>query len=175
MSLQVHTASSAFAGHGVSIVNVRTPEHSDRRDRREFVVASLGRWLGECSDADADRVMATQTTAADPVVLESIEAMERAGLRDQAAALRAKFVPLGFDALRERVADRLGFDPVVDQVRGLGIARALETYEQVLHLPKIGLNDLIAHGPEKRKETYARYPQVLRDAGFDADRTILVT
>lgn len=175
MALQVHTASSAFAGHGVSIVNVRTPEHTERRDRPEFVVASLGRWLGECSDEDANRIMTAQSSAPDPVVLQSIEAMEAAGLREQAGALRAKFVPLGPDDLRARVARRLGFDPLNDPTRGLGLARAIESYEQVLHLPSIRLPELVARGPEKRRDTYAGYPDVLRGAGFDPQRTILVT
>lgn len=175
MALQVHTASSAFAGHGVSIVNVRTPEHAERRDRPEFVVGSLGRWLGECSDEEANRILKARTNAPDAVVLSSIEAMEGAGLREQAAALRAKFVPLGFDDLRARVAARLGFDPLDDSVRGIGLARAIETYEQVLELPSIRLPDLVARGPGKRRETYARYPDVLRGAGFDPDRTMLVT
>jgi hypothetical protein len=175
MALQVHTASSAFAGHGVSIVNVRTPEHTERRDRPEFVVASLGRWLGECSDAEADRIIASNSSVPDPVVLQSIDAMEAAGLREQAAALRAKFVPLGLEDLRDRVTTRLGFDPLVDPIRGLALARAIETYEQVLQLPSIRLPELVAQGPLKRRETYARYPDVLRDAGFDPDRTMLVT
>ncbi len=175
MALQVHTASSAFAGHGVSIVNVRTPKHAERRDRPEFVIASVGRWLGECSDEEADRIITAHASALDPVVLRSIEAMEAVGLREQAAALRAKFVPLGFEDLRKRVAERLGFDPLDDLARGLGLARAIETYEQVLQLPSIRLPGLIAHGPEKRREVYARYPAVLRDAGLDPDRTMLVT
>jgi hypothetical protein len=175
MAPQVHTASSAFAGHGVSIVNVRTPEHTERRDRPEFVVASLGRWLGECSDAEADQLLTAQGAAPDPVVIQSIEAMEAAGLREQAAALRAKFVPLGFDALRERLERRLGFDPVADPVRGLGLARAIETYEQVLHLPSIRVPELLLRGPEKRRTTYAGYAGALRETGFDAERTMLVT
>lgn len=175
MAPQVHTASAAFAGHGVSIVNVRTPEHSERRDRPEFVIASLGRWLGECSDEEADRIIAAQGGAPDPVVLRSIEAMEAAGLREQAAALRARFVPLGFDDLRMRVAGRLGFEPLDDSGRGPSLARAIETYEQVQMLPNIRLPELIARGPEKRRETYARYPDVLRKAGFDPERTMLVT
>lgn len=175
MAPQVHTASSAFAGHGVSIVNVRTPEHSERRDRPEFVVASLGRWLGECDDEEANRIIVAQASAPDPVVLQSIEAMEAAGLKEQAAALRAKFVPLGFDDLRTRVTERLGFDPLNDQVRGLGLARAIETYEQVQLLPSIRLPQLLARGPEKRRETYAQYPHVMSNAGFDPERTMLVT
>jgi hypothetical protein len=175
MAPQVHTASSAFAGHGVSIVNVRTSEHSDRRDRPEFVVASLGRWIGECSDEEADGIIAAKGLTPDPVVLGSIEAMEAAGLREQAAALRAKFVPLGFEDLRARVARRLGFDPITHPLRGIGLARAVESYEQVLHLPNIRVHDLVARGPEKRRDTYARYPEVLRASGFDPDRTMLVT
>jgi len=175
MAPQVHTASAAFAGHGVSIVNVRTTEHSERRDRPEFVIASLGRWVGECTDEEADRIIAAEGGTPDPVVLKSIEAMEAAGLREQAAALRAKFVPLGFDDLRTRVAGRLAFDPLNDAVRGLALARAIETYEQVQHLPNIRLPELVARGPEKRRETYARYPGVLHEAGFDPNRTMLVT
>lgn len=175
MALQVHTASSAFAGHGVSIVNVRTPEHGDKRERPEFIVASLGRWLGECSDAEADRIISVPSAAIDPVVIQSIDAMEAAGLKEQAAALRSKFVPLGLDALRARVADRLGFDPIVDAVRGYALARAIETHEQALHLPSIRLEDLIANGPKNRKERYERYPEVLKEAGLDAERTMLVT
>lgn len=175
MAPQVHTASSAFAGHGVSIVNVRTVEQSQRRDRPEYVVASLGRWLGECTDDDANRILASQGTGPDPVVLKSIEAMEAAGLVQQAAELRAKFVPLGFDDLRTRVRDRLGFDPIDNSMRGRNLSGAIETYEQVQHLPSIRLQDLAAHGPQKRRDTYARYPNVLRKAGFDPDRTMLVT
>lgn len=175
MALQVHTASAAFAGHGVSIVNVRTPEHAQRRQRPEFVVASLARWLGECSDEEADRILRAERSAPDAVVLESIAAMEAAGLRAQAAALRAKFVPLGFEELRARVGARVGFDPIADSVRGLGLARAIETYEQVLHLPAIRLRELADNGPEKRRETYARYPDLLRDVGFEPERTVLVT
>lgn len=175
MALQVHTASSAFAGHGVSIVNVRTPEHSERRDRPEFVVASLGRWLGECTDEDADRILSAKGGVPDPVVLRSIEAMETAGLRQQAAELRAKFIPLGFDDLRRRVSLRLGFDPIDESTQGVGLSRAIETYEQVLQLPSIRLPELVAHGPDKRRDRYAQYPNVLRAAGFDSDRTMLVT
>ena len=175
MSLQVHTAGSAFSGHGISIVNVRTPEHSERRDRPEFIVASLGRWLGECTDDEANRIIKTQSSTPDPVVLKSIDAMEAAGLQEQAAALRAKFVPLGFENLRSRVASRLNFDPIDDAIRGVGLARTIEAYEQVLHLPSIRLPELAERGPEKRRETYANYPKVLRGVGFDPDRTMLVT
>ncbi len=175
MAPQVHTASSAFAGHGVSIVNVRTPEHGQRRHRPEFVVASLGRWLGECTDEEANRILSAETGAPDAVVLKSIEAMEAAGLKEQAAALRAKFVPLGFQDLRTRITARLGFDPLTDLIRGLGLARAIETYEQVQHLPTIRLSELSASGPEKRRLIYAGYPEVLRSAGFDPNRTMLVT
>jgi hypothetical protein len=175
MALQVHTASAAFAGHGVSIVNVRTPAHAERRDRPEFVVASLGRWLGECSDEEADRIITARSGAPDPIVLQSIEAMEAAGLRAEAAALRAKFVPLGFADLRKRVTARLGFDPVTDTARGVALARAIESYEQVLHLSSIRLPELAARGPEKRRAIYARYPDVLREAGLDPERTMLVT
>ncbi len=175
MAPQVHTASSAFAGHGISIVNVRTPQHGDRRDRPEYVVASLGRWLGECNDEEANRIMVADGAQPDAVVLKSIEAMEAAGLKEQAAALRAKFVPLGFQELRGRITTRLGFDPLVDTMRGLGLARAIETYEQVQGLPSIRLAELQANGPEKRRATYAQYPNVLRSAGFDPDRTMLVT
>ena len=57
-------ASSAFAGHGISIVNVRTPKHGDRRDRPEYIVASLGRWLGECNDEESTAVQSRLTVAA---------------------------------------------------------------------------------------------------------------
>lgn len=174
MALQVHTASSAFAGHGVSIVNVRKREHAELRTRSEFVVGSLGRWLGECSDEEADRIMRAESAAPDQAVLDAIAAMERTGLRAQADALRAKFVPLDFSELRGRVAGRLGFDPLDDIQRGLGLASALETYEQVLHLPRLTLAELVEKGPEKRRDTYARYPDVLRRAGFDPAQAALV-
>jgi hypothetical protein len=101
--------------------------------------------------------------------------MEAAGLREQAAALRARFVPLGFEDVRTRVTGRLGFDPLKEAERGLGLARAIETYEQVLQLPSIRLPELVEHGPEKRREIYARYPDVLRGNGFDPQRSMLVT
>lgn len=174
MSLQVHTASSAFAGHGVSIVNVPLREHAELRQRVEFVVASLGRWLGECTDADADRIIAAPSTAPDPAVLEAIAAMEAAGLRAQAEALQARFVPLEFGQLRARVAKRLGFDPVDEIQRGLGLARALETYERVLRLPRLTITDLAGNGSQKRRDTYGRYPAVLRRAGFEPGQMALV-
>lgn len=175
MSLQVHTASSAFAGHGVTIVNVRREEHAKIRLRPEFVTASIARWLGECSEADFARIMQSEDSATDATLAAMIDRMESAGLKEDAAALRKRFIPVDIAGLRERVDSRLGFDPDVDPARALALSSTLETYEQVRGLRRITIKDLIESGPPKRRPNYTSYPAVLRNAGFDPDQTALVT
>ncbi len=175
MALQVHTASSAFVGHGFSIVNVLVERHAELRKKKEFAVAALGRWLGECTNAELEQVLGGQASPDVPKeVQDSIAAMEKAGLVEQARALRAKFFPIDFEQLRRRVGSRLGFDPLDDQGRGLQLASNLDAYERVLHLPRLTLDDIKQYASPQRLGTYENYAPVLVRSGFDPTAAALV-
>lgn len=174
MAPQVHTASSAYAGHGLTLVNVPLEEHAHRRGSPEFVLAAIGRWLGECSDEEATQLLGNGD-APPPEVLAAIDALESAGMGDQAQALRSRFVPVALDAVRARVTGRLGFDPLEDDVRGPQLAANLDIYERVLRLPLLTIADLesTAVSPD-RSSLYADYQPILRHCGFDPARVFLV-
>jgi len=174
MAPLVHTASSAFAGHGFSQVNVVTQDHARLRSTRPYVIAALGRWLELCTQEDFDRLVRGARIDVPAEVTTAIEAMERAGLIDQARALRTRFVPMDIEDLRARIGDRLGFDPLADDGRGARLVANLDTFERVRGLPRITVDELSLRGPEQRQPVYAEYRNVLRRAGFDAAEMTLV-
>lgn len=175
MAPQVHTASAAYAAQGTTIVNPPTVEHARRRSTPEFVVASLGRWLHECTPDEAEQLIEGAGADVPAEVLEAIKAMEAGGLHDQAAALRRRFLPVDIDDLRGRVTDRLGFDPLADPVRGPQLAANLDVYERVLSLPRLTIGELESiDAPAGRASIYREYRQILRTSGFDPDHVFLV-
>lgn len=175
MSPQVHTASSAYVGNGLTLVNPPLEEHAVRRASPEFVIASIARWLGECTPEEADRLVDGAGESVPQEVLDAIAAMESAGLTDQAAGLRKKFVPVDFDALHERISERLGFNPLEDSVSGPQLAANLDTYERVLRLPRLDLSHLeTARTSAGRTTRYANYRSTLARRGFDPEGLFLV-
>lgn len=176
MSPQVHTASSAYVGLGLTLVNVPTVEHARVRDTKEFIVGSIGRWLGVVTSDELGKLLDTSGSAGVPQeILDSIKVMEDAGLNDQAAALREKFVPLDFDRLRDDVTTRIGFDPLEDQVRSSQLAANLDVYERVLKLPRMTLDELDAKARSGgRATTYSNYRPALVRCGFDPAGLFLV-
>lgn len=173
---QVHTASSAYAAHGLTLVNVPLEEHARRRGSAEFVVGSIARWLGECTSEECAQLLNGDRATTPKEVLDAIAAMESAGMKQQADALRRKFVPVDVEALRSRVSARLGFDPLGDPVRGPQLAANLDVYERVLRLPKLNLRDLEnAAVNAGRALLYSTYAPTLSRYGFDPEGTFLVT
>jgi hypothetical protein len=176
MAPQVHTASSAYAAQGLTLVNVPLEEHAKKRGSPEFVVGSIARWLGECTPEEAAQLMDGRGGAVPKEVLDAITAMESAGMTSQADSLRRKFVPVDLEALRQRVTAGLGFDPLADPVRGPQLAANLDVYERVLRLPRLRLADLERTAASSDRATLdSTYGPALRRHGFDPQGVFLVT
>jgi hypothetical protein len=179
MSPQVHTASSAYSGHGRTLVNVPREDFARVAQTPGFVVGTLARWMEECSEDESRALVSGGRTDGIPqAVLDSIGAMEETGqpaLVEQARALRRQFVPVDLEELRARVASSLGFDPLGDDGRGRVLAEHLGVYQRVLDLPRLTLPRLrrSADGAG-RASRYESYPAALRRRGFDPDGCMLV-
>lgn len=176
MAPQVHTASSAYAAQGLTLVNVPLEAHAKKRSSPEFVLGSIARWLGECTQEEAAHLIDGSGGIVPKEVLEAIAAMESAGMNAQADSLRRKFVPVDLETLHRRVTARLGFDPLVDTVRGPQLAANLDVYERVLRLPRLTLPHLerIAAG-SGRATLYSTYGPALMRRGFDPHGVFLIT
>lgn len=174
MSPQVHTASAAYVGHGRTLVNPPGEEFAKLTGRPEFAVATLGRWLQECDEDEYRRLLSAPGTGSVPAeILESIAAMEKAGLTLEAQKLRRRFVPAGLDEIRARVERALGFDPV--SPRGAALAASVGVFDRVLHLPHTTLRRIEEHAATPaRRARYAGYRGSLRAAGFDPERCMLI-
>lgn len=180
MAPQLHTASSAYVGQGVSLVNPPTSEFARLSGTADFRIATLGLWLGLCDEDEADRLKrgAAARVHVSQEVLDSITALESSGvpsLIEQGRKLRESVTPLSLQTLSGAVADVLGFDPLVDG-RGAALASGLELYQRVRQMDRIDLGDLerMASG-DARRVTYSRYPSALEAAGFDPAAMALVT
>lgn len=178
MAPLLHTAGSAYAGQGLSLVNPPVRESARRAGTSGYTVATIARWLGECSEDDYDRLTSAQAAAEVPrEVLDSIKAMEDSGvpqLVEQATALRRRFLPVGLDELTDRLGNVLGFNPVEDD-RGPQLAASLSTYQQVLDLDRMSLDRLEdLASTSARRLLYQSYPGVLRSAGISPDATYLL-
>jgi hypothetical protein len=179
MSPQVHTASSAYSGHGRTLVNVPREDFARAAQTPGFVVGTLARWLGECSEDEARSLGSVGgAEAIPPAVLDSIRVMEATGekeLVEQARALRRQFVPVGLDDLRDRVEKGLGFDPLGDDGRGRLLAEHVGVFERVLALPKLTLQRLRQNAAGAgRASRYENYTPALVRGGFDPERCMLV-
>jgi hypothetical protein len=176
MSPLVHTAGSAFVGHGVTVVNPPTRDFSRVARTPAFIVGTLGRWLGECTEEEARGLAEGNAGGELPEeVADAIRGLEEAGLHERAQRLRGLYPSVDISALRTRVATRLGYDPVDDD-RGVALARHLATYQRVVHLSRIDLARLRATAPSSdRASRYATYPHALSRAGFEPSGTALVT
>lgn len=178
MAPQVHTASSAYSGHGRTLVNVPREDFARIAQTPGFVVGTLARWLGECSEEEA-RALAKGGGADIPkAVLDSIAVMESTGqeaLVAQARLLRRQFVPVDLDDLRDRVEKGLGFDPLGDDGRGRLLAEHVGVFERVLDLPKLTLDRLQQNAASAgRASRYENYRPALVRAGFDPGRCLLI-
>jgi hypothetical protein len=178
MSPQVHTASSAYSGHGRTLVNVPREDFARTAQTPGFVVGTLARWLEECTQDEARSLAGGGGAEIPQAVLDSIRAMENTGqevLIEQARALRRQFQHIDVDELRERVQKALGFDPLGYDGRGRLLAEQVGVYERVLALPKMTLADLRRSAVNAgRASRYEEYPTALHRAGFDPDRCMLV-
>ena len=178
MSPEVHTASSAYSGHGRTLVNVPREEFVRVAHTPGFVVGTLGRWLEECSEDEARSLTSGNTAEIPLAILDSIKMMEATGnpdLIDQASTLRRQFVPVDLDDLRSRVEKDLGFDPLGEDGRGRLLAEQVGVYERVLALPQITLERLRGNAASAgRASRYENYAPVLVRAGFDPGRCMLV-
>lgn len=175
MAPQVHTASSAYSGHGRTLVNVPREDFARMAQTPGFIVGTLARWLEECDEDEARSLTAGSGAEIPAEVLDSIRAMEGAGLVDQAQALRRRFVPVDLEDLRSRVEKDLGFDPLGEDGRGRLLAEQVGVYERVLALPKITLERLNRSAAgAARASRYENYTPVLASAGFDPARCMLV-
>jgi hypothetical protein len=176
MSPLVHTASSAYVCRPLTIVN---PPSSDfvRKSRTEgFVVATLGRWLDECTEQEARSIVDGAETEIGQDILDAIQALEEAGLRERADDLRRKVVPVDLEQLRSRVEKTLAYDPLGEDGRGRELANRLSTYQRVLDLPRLTLDDLQRNPPTPgRAARYTAYPSVLAEAGLEPAATALVS
>jgi hypothetical protein len=171
----LHTAGSAYAGQGLSLVNPVTESEVRVTTAPGYTVATIAHWLGECSDEDYQRLVSLNTSTEVPqVVLDSIAAMETSGLTEQAEALRRQFVPVDLERLTGVVKKILGYDPVQDE-RAHALAASLSTYRRVLRLDLLTLDRLRDQAStQARHDLYGTYPELLREAGFDPTRTSLI-
>lgn len=178
MAPQVHTAASAYSGHGRTLVNPPREDFARLAQTPGFVVATLARWLDECSDDEAHALIAGGGDEIPQAVLDSIRAMEATGqeaLIEQARALRGQFVPVDVEELRSRVEKALGFDPLGDDGKGRSLAQQVGVFEQVRELPKVTLASLRQMAVNAgRASRYENYTPALRRAGLDPDRCMLV-
>jgi hypothetical protein len=179
MAPQVHTASSAYSGHGRTLVNVPLEDFARLAARPGFVVGTLARWLDECTEDEARALVSDAGGNHIPqAVLDSIQAMEATGqdtLIEQARALRRQFMPVDIDELRGRVEAALGFDPLGDDGRGPQLAEQIGVFERVLAKPKLTIARLRETADRAgRASRYDSYLPSLRRCGFDPDRCMLV-
>ena len=172
----LHTASSAHAGQGVTVVNPPREDFARLMARPGFVVATIARWLGLIDEERAQRFAAGEETAATPPeVVAAVDALRAAGAHEQADALQQRFTSAGLDQLRGDVATMIGFDPL-DEGQGRDLARQLSVYHRVLALDRILIGDLPPLAvSDDRRALYARYPVALARAGFASDETFLIT
>lgn len=174
MSPLLHTAGTAHVGQGLTLVNVTTTEEAARQSNPNYTLAVLGRWLEEITEREFRRLTDGLTVDVPDEVIESVRAMEAAGLVDQARALRARFMPVEVDRLREQVGKTLGLDVDGDEARAL--AAELHTYQRVRNLDRLDIPRLAKEArTPARRSLYQRYPEVLSRAGFDGEQTCLVT
>jgi hypothetical protein len=176
MAPLVHTASSAFVGHGLTLVNPPRADFARIATTPTFVIGTLARWLRECTAEEAASLQdADATTEVPTEVLDSIRAMEQAGLVDQAQALRRRFIPVDIDDLKDRVEKVLGYDPLGEDGKGWALAGNLAVYERVLRLSRLTLQDLDSNAASAgRASRYATYRPTLQGAGFDPASMALV-
>jgi hypothetical protein len=178
MSPQVHTAASAYSGHGRTLVNVPREDFARVAQTPGFVVGTLARWLGECTDDEARSLLGGGGPEIPPEVLESIRVMEETGLEaliEQARVLRRRFVPVDLDELRERVEKALGFDPLGEDGRGRFLAEQVGVFQRVLALPRLTLDRLQRNAASAgRASRYENYEPTLRRAGLDPEGCMLV-
>lgn len=179
MAPLVHTASTAYLGQGMTVVNPRTVDLARMVGRPEFVVATIGRWLGTCSEKQARQLLDAATAdAPDPAVLESIRLMESSGVLElvaQARQLRDRFVPSDLADIQRDVTATLGYDPLADD-RGRALAERLEPYQRVLSLPRISLAGIRGRAASAvRASRYDAYGPALERAGLTTDGSDLVT
>jgi len=175
---QVHTASSAYSGHGRTLVNVPRQDFARLAQTPGFIVGTLARWLDECTAEEAHALTSGGGAEIPAEVLNSIKVMEDTGqdaLIEQARALRRRFVPVDLDDLRSRVEKDLGFDPLGEDGRGRLLAEQVGVYERVLALPRITLDRLRANSASAgRASRYENYEPALMRAGFDPNGCMLV-
>ena len=113
---------AAYSGQGRTLVNVPREDFARIAHRPGFVVGTLGRWLGECTEDEA-RALVSDGGGNDipQAVLDSIRAMEATGqeaLVEQAHALRRQFVTVNTLKPRTTCAALLLLR-AKDRVRGL--------------------------------------------------------
>ena len=178
MSPQVHTASSAYVGHGRTLVNVPREDFTRLQRSPAFVVGVIGRWLNECTQEEATALAAADGAAQVPQeVLDSINAMERSGvpeLEEQARVLRRRFIPIDLDELRDRITKILDFDPI-DDPRGHSLAAQLGVFDRVLQLGRVTVDQLERSATSAaRAARYSRYRRALERAGLASDGAMLI-
>ncbi|MED7950720.1 hypothetical protein [Streptomyces sp. BE303] len=173
MSPLLHTAGAAHVGQGLTLVNVTSAQEAQRLRNPVYTTAVLGWWLGEISEDEFRRLTDGHTVDVPVEVVESIQAMEEAGLTEKARALRSRFMPVEVDSLRERVSKSLSLDTASEAAQTL--AAELHTYRRVLNLDRLSIPRLVreARNPDRRA-LYERYPHVLAGAGLD-ESTCLVS
>lgn len=176
MAPLLHTAGSAYVGHGRNLVNVPTRAEARVTAAPGYTVATIARWLDECTQEEYEQLTSGHTVDVPQAVLDSIATMEATGVPEmvqQAQALRRQFVPVDIDRLADTVRKHLGYDPAGEQAREL--ADALSTYRRVLRLDRLDLDRLRRQATTPaRRRLYESYPAVLGRAGFDPAGTRLI-
>jgi hypothetical protein len=174
MRANVHTASEAYIAHSVKVVNPPAPEHREKSQRPNFVIATVGHWLRLCDEDQKTRIIEGNVTAADPTMQKMLETLRDLD-PEKAAEFENKLRPFDADALREAIARRLSLtEDEVDPHLAL-FATQLDTYERTHGKGRIKIADLKAGTDSaSRKALYDHYNQVLSEAGFTQDSVFLV-
>lgn len=178
MSPQVHTASSAYAGQGLTLVNVPDRAHARRRRSSEYALGVLGRFVGACTQAELDRLLDDSGGQMPEAVRDALGALEAAGLTEQADELRRRYGGIDPDSIRTAVIDSLGFDPTSpgQEIRAQTLASNLDLYQRILRRGRLTIDDLqrLARTPG-RLALYESYGPILNTAGIDPAGTFLIT
>lgn len=175
MRANVHTASEAYIPHGVKVVNPPLPEHRERSQRPNFIIATVGHWLGLCKGEDKERIIAGKTAAQDPEKIKLLEVLREFSPERAAEMEKEIFSSVDANTLREAIAEKLALDKNEVEVVLTQFSSQLDTYERTKGKNRIRISELKSRTESPaRRALYDHYNQVLASAGLVPEDVFLV-